>query len=91
MPNPTLRSVAGQKQLEGWRQEEQDKAEEHRVKHQRYKPDDNARDRAVGLARKKYPAADRAANSLVVYLLNRKGAPELDEAYQFVDPQDESP
>ena len=71
--------------------EEQDKAEEHRVKHQRYKPDDNARDRAVGLARKKYPAADRAANSLVVYLLNRKGAPELDEAYQFVDPQDESP
>ena len=66
---------------------DEERAAAHRVKHQRYKPDDNARDRAVGLARKKYPAADRAANPLVVYLLNRKGAPQLDNTYQVVDPQ----
>jgi tetratricopeptide (TPR) repeat protein len=42
---------------------------EHRKLHARYKPDDNARDRAVALARKKYPAANHAAEALVIYAL----------------------
>jgi tetratricopeptide (TPR) repeat protein len=41
----------------------------HRALHAKYKPDDNARDRAVALARRRDPAADRAANSVVIYPL----------------------
>lgn len=52
-------------------------AEEHRKLHARYKLDDNARDRAVGLARQKYPAANHAAEAVVVYPLTRAGAPGL--------------
>jgi tetratricopeptide (TPR) repeat protein len=60
---------------------DQERAEEHRLKHLRYKPDDNAQDRAVNLARKKSEAADHAAEKLVIYRLQRKGAPGLpDEA-----------
>ncbi len=50
-------------------------AERHRNLHQTYKSDDNVRDRAVALARKKYPAANQAAADLVIYSLNREGAP----------------
>jgi tetratricopeptide (TPR) repeat protein len=46
-----------------------EKAEYHRQLHTRYKPDDNARDRAVALARRKYPAANHAAEALVIYPL----------------------
>jgi len=53
------------------------KAEEHRRLHERYKLDDNAADRAVALAREKYPAANHAAETLVIYPLRRPGAPEL--------------
>ena len=60
---------------------DQEKAEEHRKSHLRYKSDDNAQDRAVNLARKKSEAADHAAEKLVIYYLHRKGAPGLpDEA-----------
>lgn len=52
-------------------------AEEHQKLHARYKLDDNARDRAVGLARQKYPAANHAAEAVVVYPLTRAGAPGL--------------
>ncbi len=45
-------------------------AAKHRELHLRYKIDDNARDRAILLARKKYPAANHAAESLVIYDLN---------------------
>jgi tetratricopeptide (TPR) repeat protein len=41
----------------------------HKTLHLRYKPDDNAQGVAVGLARKKYPAANSAAESLVIYPL----------------------
>ncbi len=41
----------------------------HRELHQKYKPDDNARDRAVAAARKRYPAADHAAEAVVIYEL----------------------
>ncbi len=53
------------------------KANEHRQLHARYKLDDNARDRAIVLARQKYPAANQAAEALVIYSLNRPDAPGL--------------
>jgi tetratricopeptide (TPR) repeat protein len=56
-----------------------EKSEEHRRLHERYKLDDNAADRAVSLAREKYPAANFAAETLVIYPLQRPGAPELPE------------
>lgn len=54
-------------------------AAEHRGLHQRFKPDDNAADQAVKLAREKYPAANHAAEAVVIYPLHRKGAPGLDD------------
>ena len=56
---------------------EKSKAAEHRALHERYKPDDNAQDRATNLARKKSAAANHAAEKLVIYSLNRRGAPGL--------------
>jgi tetratricopeptide (TPR) repeat protein len=49
----------------------------HRRLHERYRPDDNARDRAVAIARRRDSAADHAAQSIVIYPLQRAGAPEL--------------
>lgn len=46
-----------------------ERAEHHRRLHETYKPDDNARDKAVAAARSKYPAANRAAEALVIYEL----------------------
>ncbi len=48
---------------------EADKAAQHRALHQKYKVDDNARDRAIALARSKDPAADHAANPIAIYRL----------------------
>lgn len=56
---------------------EADRAAEHREAHARYKPDDNASDRAIALARQKYPAANHAAEAIVIYSLHRDGAPGL--------------
>jgi tetratricopeptide (TPR) repeat protein len=56
---------------------QKDRAEEHRRLHERYRPDDNARDRAVSLARRRDPAADHAAQAIVIYPLQRPGAPGL--------------
>jgi tetratricopeptide (TPR) repeat protein len=53
-------------------------AAEHRVLHERYRPDDNARDRAITIARRANPAADAAAQAIVIYSLDRPGAPELE-------------
>ena len=53
------------------------KAAEHQRLHDKYKPDDNARDRAINLARAKGPAANNAANAIVIYPLQRDGAFEL--------------
>jgi tetratricopeptide (TPR) repeat protein len=41
----------------------------HKQLHLRYKPDDNAQGVAVGIARQKYPSANFAAESLVIYPL----------------------
>lgn len=48
------------------------KAAEHRDLHEKYKVDDTARGQAVSAARQKYPAADFAAEPLVIYDLQRK-------------------
>ncbi|HEX5244531.1 MAG TPA: multiheme c-type cytochrome [Tepidisphaeraceae bacterium] len=41
----------------------------HRAAHEKYRVDDNARDRAVALARKRDPAADHAAQAVAIYEL----------------------
>ncbi|MXX74508.1 MAG: tetratricopeptide repeat protein [Holophagales bacterium] len=48
-----------------------DSAVRHRELHARYKPDDNARDRAIGIARRADAAADHAAEAIVIYDLHR--------------------
>lgn len=54
-------------------------AEAHRKQHAIYKPDDNAKELAVPKARKRYPAADHAAEALVIYDLQRsQGASQND-------------
>lgn len=53
---------------------ESERAAHHRTEHARYKPDDNAADRAVTLARQRYPAANHAAEVVVIYDLRREGA-----------------
>ncbi len=62
------------------------KAAEHAKLHARYKPDDNARDVAYEKARRKYPAAAKASEPIVIYSLNRPGAPELGVANRAVEP-----
>ena len=47
---------------------------------ERYKPDDNAGDEAVAIARERYPHANAAAEAVVIYPLRRPGAPELPPA-----------
>jgi tetratricopeptide (TPR) repeat protein len=63
---------------------DEQKAADHRRLHARYKPDDNARGRAVRLAREKYPAANHAAEAVVIYPLHRPGAPGLAQTEQQV-------
>ena len=54
-------------------------AQEHQKLHLRYKPDDNARDQAIALARARtdarYAAANAAAEDVVIYPLQRQDAP----------------
>lgn len=45
------------------------KAKQHAGLYAKYKPDDNARDRAVAAARIRYPHADRAAERVAIYPL----------------------
>jgi tetratricopeptide (TPR) repeat protein len=54
-----------------------DAQQHHRQLHAKYRVDDNARDRAVRLAREKNAAADHAADAVVIYDLHRPGAFEL--------------
>ena len=42
-------------------------AAHHRLLHERYRPDDNARDYAIAAARRRDPAADHAAQAIVIY------------------------
>ena len=43
----------------------------HNTQHARYKPDDNIRDKAIATHRAANPAADHAAEAVVIYDLNR--------------------
>ena len=53
------------------------KAVLHRREHQKFLPDYNAQDRAIGNARRASPAANHAAQATVIYPLQRSGAPEF--------------
>ncbi len=55
-------------------------AERHQELHAKYKPDDNARDRAIAAARRADPAADHAAEAIVIYDLHRPERFEGDRA-----------
>ncbi|MGB0717218.1 MAG: tetratricopeptide repeat protein, partial [Phycisphaerae bacterium] len=50
---------------------EREKSQEHRTLHAKYKPDDNARDRAIAAARRNSAAANHAAEAIVIYDLQR--------------------
>ena len=56
---------------------EETAAAEHRRLHKRYRSDDNARDRVIAIARERNPAARNAAQPVVIYDLQRPGAPGL--------------
>ncbi len=56
---------------------EAERALEHDRLHARYKPDDNARDRATALARRRDPAANRAAERVVIYDLQHPSLGEF--------------
>ena len=47
------------------------RAAAHRALHERYRTDDNARDRAISIARRRDKAADHAAQAIVIYSLHR--------------------
>jgi tetratricopeptide (TPR) repeat protein len=51
----------------------------HRQEHAIYRPDDNAQDRTIGLYRRSHPAADHASHAIVIYSLDRPGAPRTAE------------
>ena len=57
---------------------ESEQGKPHGELHAKYKPDDNARDRAIIAARARYPAADYAANSIVIWDLHRSDAYDLE-------------
>ncbi len=57
----------------------------HRSEHERYRPDDNASDMAISAARKRYPAADRASEAVVIYDLGRSGAYGLGDGPSAMD------
>jgi len=50
------------------------RARHHQILHDRFRPDENARDRAVRAARRRYPAADHASRDVVIHDLHRPGA-----------------
>ena len=53
---------------------DEDTEARHRRLHDTYRPDDNAKDRAIAAARRRDPAANHAAEAVVVYDLQRPGA-----------------
>jgi len=56
---------------------EPDRERAHRALYAKYKGDDNARDRAIVLARQKSAPANHAAEAVVLYDLQRAGSYEL--------------
>lgn len=66
-----------------YRRLDQPEADFHAAEYERYRIDDNARDRAVAAARRRDPAADHAADPVVIYNLHREGA----QAFELAVPQ----
>ncbi len=64
---------------------EPERAAEHFALYGKYRPDDNARDRAIAIERARNPAADHAAEAIVLYDLRRPGA------YGLAEPAPEPP
>ncbi len=62
---------------------EKERAAEHFERYRAYKVDDNARGRAITAARAADPAADHAANAIVIYDLRRPGAFEFETDAQL--------
>jgi tetratricopeptide (TPR) repeat protein len=62
---------------------EAERAAEHLELYRKYKPDDNARDRAVAIARAADPAANHAAEAIVIYDLQRPQAYEIGGAAEL--------
>ena len=50
------------------------RAKSHAALHEKYRVDDNARDVAIANARRRYPAANHAAEPIVIYDLMRSQA-----------------
>lgn len=65
-----------------------DVASTHRALHAKYRPDDNARDSAVAAARIRDPAANHAAEAIVIYDLQRVGAFELPDTAAMINVND---
>ena len=57
----------------------------YRQTHAVYKPDDNAKDRAIRIYRETHPAAAAASQAIVIYPANRAGAPGLAEQPKKAD------
>jgi tetratricopeptide (TPR) repeat protein len=53
---------------------EREQASQHFELYRKYKPDDNARGRAIAKHRAENPAADHAAEAIAIYDLQRRGA-----------------
>jgi tetratricopeptide (TPR) repeat protein len=66
---------------------EEPRALKHGREHERLRPDDNARDRPVAIHRRQNPAADHAAQAIVIYSLQRLGAPGLEKAAAITSAQ----
>ena len=62
------------------------RAAAERALYERYKPDDNARDTTVALQRLRNPAANHAAEAVVIYELQRQGNEYLGEAGPILKP-----
>ena len=74
-----LKSIAEKANDRGAADKHDQLAKEHGRLHERYKPDDNARDLAQQKAKVNYPWAAKASEPIVIYSLNRPGAPGLAE------------
>jgi tetratricopeptide (TPR) repeat protein len=61
---------------------ETENAARHQKLHEKYRTDDNARDTALAIARRHDPAANQAAENVVIYSLHRPAAPGLGEWIQ---------
>ncbi len=70
---------------------DKERAGHHFELYRKYKVDDNARDRAVALARAKDPAANHAAEAIVIYDLHREEAFEMQSGERLAAPYELKP